>query len=60
LEFSNWSLAKLAHHLATRWIAKLSSETPRQVPRAGGVSWQATKTGKASNDAHFTAKKDGS
>lgn len=58
LPFSVWSLTKLADHLAVTKTAVLSRETLRTVLRAGGVSWQATKTWKASNDPEFTAKKD--
>ena len=58
LPFSVWSLAKLADYLAAQQMAAISRETLRQILRAGGVSWQATKTWKASNDPEFTAKKD--
>lgn len=57
LAFSVWSLSKLAEYLGQRRVAVISRETLRQVLRAGGVSWQATKTWKASNDPEFTAKK---
>jgi transposase len=55
--FSVWSLSKLAAYLATEKVAVLSRETLRRVLRGGGVSWQATKTWKTSNDPEFTAKK---
>lgn len=54
--FSVWSLSKLADVLRTNQIADLSRETLRQILKAGGVSWQATKTWKASNDPEFTTK----
>jgi hypothetical protein len=57
LPFSAWSLAKLAEYLAaTGVVAAISRETIRQILRAGGVSWQATKTWKASADPDFIAK----
>jgi taurine dioxygenase len=34
----------------------ISAETLRQVLRKAGISWQATKTGKASKDPEFTSK----
>lgn len=34
----------------------ISAESVRQIPRAAGVSWQATKTWKASRDPEFAAK----
>lgn len=55
--FSTWSLAKLREHLIQRCAMQpVSTETLRQVLRAGGVSWQATTTWKASNDPDFLAK----
>ncbi|WP_435593830.1 hypothetical protein [Nocardia sp. bgisy118] len=54
--FSTWSLSKLAEVLRTNGIAELSRETVRQILEAGGVSWRATKTWKASNDSDFQAK----
>lgn len=35
----------------------VSTETVRQVLRAAGISWQATKTWKASRDPDFAVKK---
>jgi len=54
--FSVWSLSKLAEVLRLNGIAETSRETVRQILKAGGVSWQATKTWKASNDPEFTEK----
>jgi hypothetical protein len=57
LPFSAWSLAKLAEYLARMGVVdSISRETVRQILRAGGVSWQATKTWKASADPDFIAK----
>lgn len=56
LAFSTWSLAKLAEYLDTAGIAAVSRESIRQILRDGGVSWQATKTWKASADPDFMAK----
>jgi transposase len=54
LPFSAWSLGKLAEHLAAAGVvASISRECVRQILRAGGVSWQATKTWKASRDPEF-------
>jgi transposase len=56
LAFSTWSLAKLAEYLAAAGIAAISRESIRQILRAGGVRWQATKTWKASSDPDFIPK----
>jgi transposase len=57
LVFSTWSLAKLAEYLAaTGVIASISRESIRQILRGGGVSWQATRTWKASRDPEFITK----
>ncbi|HTT52504.1 MAG TPA: helix-turn-helix domain-containing protein [Streptosporangiaceae bacterium] len=56
LAFSTWSLAKLAEYLAAAGIAAVSRESIRQILRAGGVSWLATKTWKASADPNFMMK----
>jgi transposase len=56
LAFSTWSLAKLTEYLAAAGIAAVSRESIRQILRAGGVSWQATKTWKASADPDFMTK----
>ncbi|MGI8312052.1 hypothetical protein [Saccharopolyspora hattusasensis] len=37
-------------------VEQISREMLRQILRDGGISWQATKTWKASNDREFTAK----
>jgi hypothetical protein len=50
-------LSKLGEHLvATGVVASISRETVRQILRAGGVSWQATKTWKVSTDPGFITK----
>lgn len=55
--FSTWSLSKLCDYLvAERLVERISRETLRQILLEGGVSWQATKTWKASNDPDFAAK----
>jgi transposase len=57
LPFSAWSLSKLAGHLvAAGVVAAISRESVRQILRAGGVSWQAAKTWKASADPQFMAR----
>jgi transposase len=54
--FTTWSLAKLVEYLAEHKSVRISAESARQILRAAGVSWQATKTWKASKDPDFTAK----
>ena len=55
--FSCWSLAKLRDYLIeAKIVAAISRETIRQVLIEAGVSWQATKTWKASGDPDFAAK----
>src|SRR6185369_2179161 len=57
LPFTTWSLAKLGDYLAEHaWIIA-STETVRKILRKEGVSWQATKTWKASKDPDFIPKK---
>jgi transposase len=57
LPFSVWSLSKLAAYLvATGVVPAISRESARQILRSGGISWQATKTWKASTDPAFMAK----
>ncbi len=46
----------LAQYLAAAGIAVVSRESIRQILRDGGVSWQATKTWKASTDPDFVPK----
>ncbi|SDG88355.1 Transposase [Sinosporangium album] len=54
LPFSVWSLAKLAEYLvATGAVASISRESVRRVLLEAGITWQATKTWKASNDPEF-------
>jgi transposase len=55
--FSTWSLSKLVEYLtAAKIVVSISRETVRQILRAGGISWQATKTWKGSNDPDFIPK----
>ncbi|MGP4018811.1 IS630 family transposase [Saccharopolyspora sp. 5N708] len=55
--FSTWSLSKLRDYLIdSQIVQRISRETLRRILRDGGISWQATKTWKASNDPDFTAK----
>jgi hypothetical protein len=49
-------LSKLAEVLRINKIAAISRETVRKILKDGGVSWQATKTWKASGDPDFQAK----
>lgn len=56
LPFTCWSLTKLAAHLAAEHRIEVSTETVRRVLRAARVTWQATKTWKASRDPEFRAK----
>lgn len=54
--FTTWSLAKLAEYLAEHRRLEVSVETVRRVLREEGITWQATKTWKASRDPDFAAK----
>jgi hypothetical protein len=55
--FSCWSLAKLRDYLINAgYVTAISVETVRRILHERGVSWQATKTWKASTDPDFTAK----
>ena len=57
LPFATWSLAKLAEHLvAVRLVASISRESIRRILHQAGISWQATKTWKASTDPGFVPK----
>jgi transposase len=56
LPFTTWSLAKLAGYLAEHGRVQISTESVRQILRTAGISWQATKTWKASRDPDFAAK----
>ena len=59
LPFSTWSLAKLAEHLVAKGVVDdISHEGLRVLLRNEGVSFQAMKTFKESNDPDFEAKKD--
>ena len=52
--FSCWSLAKLRDYLIDAgYVTTISVETLRRILHDGGVSWQATKTWKASTDPDF-------
>src|SRR3954470_606394 len=57
LPFTTWSLTKLVAYLAEHAWIRASTETVRQILRQEGVSWQATKTWKASKDPDFIPKK---
>ena len=54
--FTCWSLAKLVGYLAEHKRITISTESARQILRAAGIRWQATKTWKASKDPDFTTK----
>jgi transposase len=58
LPFSRWSLAKLADFLVAEGVVEdISHEGLRELLAAEGVSFQAMKTWKQSNDPDYTAKK---
>jgi transposase len=54
--FTMWSLSKLVAYLAEHERLRASTETVRQILREAGISWQMTKTWKASRDPDFAAK----
>ena len=56
LAFSTWSLAKLAEHLAATGIARSAARASGRSCTTRGISWQTTKTWKASTDPDFIAK----
>ena len=59
LPFSTWSLAKLADYLVAEGVVDdISHEGLRVLLREEGVSFQALKTWKTSNDPDFEAKKN--
>jgi transposase len=59
LPFSTWSLAKLADFVVAEGVVDdISHEGLRLLLREEGVSFQAIKTFKASNDPDFEAKKN--
>jgi len=59
LPFSTWSLAKLAEFLVAEGVVDdISHEGLRSVLREEGVSFQALKSFKQSNDPDFEAKKN--
>jgi transposase len=58
LPFTVWSLSKLRDHLLEhKVVARISLERLRQILRQHRISWQTTKTWKASKDPDFAAKK---
>ena len=58
LPFSAWSLAKLADFLVAEGVVEdISHEGLRELLRAEGVSFQAMRTWKQSNDPDYAAKK---
>ena len=57
--FSTWSLTKLADHLVRKGVVDdISHEGLRALLREEGVSFQAIKTWKTSNDPDFEVKKN--
>jgi transposase len=57
--FSTWSLTKLADHLVRKGVVEdISHEGLRSLLREEGVSFQALKTWKESNDPDFEEKKN--
>jgi transposase len=57
--FATWSLAKLADYLvAEEVVTDISHEGLRQLLREEGVSFQAVRTWKRSNDPAYEAKKN--
>ncbi|PWK27219.1 hypothetical protein BC793_1561, partial [Actinoplanes xinjiangensis] len=55
--FSCWSLSKLRVYLIDSGrVAAISIETVRRNLHERGVTWQASKTCKASSDPHFASK----
>jgi transposase len=57
--FSTWSLSKLADHLVRKGVVDdISHEGLRALLREEGVSFQAIKTWKTSNDPDFEVKKN--
>ena len=57
--FATWSLAKLADYLVAEGVVTdISHEGLRQLLREEGVSFQAVRSWKRSNDPNFEAKKN--
>jgi hypothetical protein len=57
--FATWSLAKLCDYLVAEGVVTdISHEGLRQLLREEGVSFQAVRTWKRSNDPDFEAKKN--
>jgi transposase len=49
--FTTWSLSKLAEYLTAHHRVVIGAESVRQILRRAGISWQATKTWKASGES---------
>lgn len=61
LPFTQWSLSKLQEEVIRRKIVKsISHETLRQILNEANITYQNTKTWKASNDPEFESKKNAS
>ncbi|WP_027944756.1 IS630 family transposase [Amycolatopsis taiwanensis] len=56
LPFTGWSLTKLAAYLRQRHRLIISTESVRRILHEAGISWQRTKTWKASKDPEFAVK----
>ncbi|MGW4489476.1 IS630 family transposase [Amycolatopsis sp. NPDC004368] len=54
--FTTWSLTKLVAYLRKHHRLAVSAETARRILNTAGVSWQRTKTWKASLDPDFALK----
>jgi transposase len=55
--FATWSLAKLRDYLVgSGLVTTISRETLRRILHEGGITWQASKTWKASRDPQFLPK----
>ena len=59
LPFTVWSLSKLVDYLVAHQVVdRISTETVRKILKRNHITWQATKTWKASKDPQFRAKKN--
>jgi transposase len=59
LAFTVWSLSKLVDYLQRNGVVeRISTESVRQILKNNQITWQATKTWKASNDPEFVDKKN--
>ena len=54
--FTTWSLPKRAAYLREHHRLVVSAETARRILRKAGITWQRTKTWKASRDPDFATK----